>query len=234
MKTSQKSLLTLLGSLALMVVLAVTGTRIALSNADIPRSAVGSLYSVSPNLNGFDKVDASGKWEIELVQGDQWKVEINLDEFEEGDIGAFVTEQELILKQRSKPWVWKISSTPTARIEMPNLSGLDVSGAAEVEIDGFTGSKLNIDASGAVELSALSGRYDDLLLDGSGAVRVNFKDLTVTNAYVDVSGATDINLSMDGGKLTGEISGAGSLDYYGQVSEQNIEISGAGSVKHKN
>ena len=77
-----------------------------------------------------------------------------------------------------------------------------------------------------------SRRFDTLKLTISGAVAVDFGDVTFTDADVRASGASNVKLRMAGGKLTGNISGAGHITYSGTVSEQSISASGAVRVEH--
>jgi len=71
-----------------------------------------------------------------------------------------------------------------------------------------------------------------LVLDSSGASEVDFEDVTVTTATIDMSGAANLILTMDGGDLTGDISGAGNIKYYGTVATQDIDTSGAANVRY--
>ncbi len=67
----------------------------------------------------------------------------------------------------------------------------------------------------------------------SGAGNIDLGGVPVTNADIRVSGAGNIDLNMAGGKLTGSMSGAGSLDYVGTVSEQNVSSSGVVNIKRR-
>jgi hypothetical protein len=48
-----------------------------------------------------------------------------------------------------------------------------------------------------------------------------------------VSGAGNVKLRMAGGRLTGDVSGAANLEYYGPVSEQSVQQSGFVNVRRR-
>jgi hypothetical protein len=71
------------------------------------------------------------------------------------------------------------------------------------------------------------------MLDLSGVGNADLADVTVTDADVDVSGAGNVKLRMAGGRLTGGVSGAANLEYYGPVSEQSVQQSGFVNVRRR-
>ncbi|RKX85075.1 MAG: hypothetical protein DRP57_04580 [Spirochaetes bacterium] len=73
--------------------------------------------------------------------------------------------------------------------------------------------------------------YNALKLDINGGADINLKDVPVKDARIHLSGAANIVLSLKGGKLEGDISGAGMLKYYGTVKVKNIRTSGAVKIK---
>jgi hypothetical protein len=121
-----------------------------------------------------------------------------------------------------------------ATITMPALESLDLSGTSRVSFSGFDGSELTLDLSGAGALTGTASRFDTLTVDQSGAGSVDLADVPVTNANVDMSGAGSLTLRMAGGRLIGDMSGAASLDYFGTVSEETIDKSGAVNVRRRN
>ena len=65
----------------------------------------------------------------------------------------------------------------------------------------------------------------------SGAGSVDLDDVATTDAEVTASGATNVRLRMAGGRLTGHMSGAGNLVYFGTVSEQSVSSSGMVNIR---
>ena len=114
---------------------------------------------------------------------------------------------------------------------MPALEGIELSGASELTISGFSGDRLEITASGATEIDGSNGSYRELRLVVSGAGDVNLGEIVVDDARVVLSGAGDILLNMNGGVLSGTVSGAGQIRYRGTVREENVATSGFSSVE---
>jgi hypothetical protein len=121
----------------------------------------------------------------------------------------------------------------SARVVMPALEQLDLSGASKVELSGFQGSELEIDASGAVSIEGKDSRYDDLDLTMSGAGRTDLGGVTATDARINISGAHNVTLRMGGGVLSGDVSGASHVEYIGTVASQRVDTSGIARVEHR-
>ena len=102
------------------------------------------------------------------------------------------------------------------------------------DISGFESGALSLDVSGTGDVRGSASRFDALTLDVSGAVNVDLGDVPVANAEVDISGAGNVTLRMAGGRLTGELSGAANLNYYGTVSEASVETSGFVNLRRRN
>jgi hypothetical protein len=117
---------------------------------------------------------------------------------------------------------------------MPELAAAEVSAAGSLEFTGFSGQRLELDLSAAGQLEGHSGRYDTVVLDVSAAGRVDLRDVPVVNADVDLSGAARVVLTMSGGVLTGSLSGAGTIEYYGTIREQRVDVSGVGRIMSVN
>ena len=107
-------------------------------------------------------------------------------------------------------------------------------GASEAELSGFNGERLTITASGATEIDGEDGRYAALALNVSGAGDVDLRDVVATDARVTLSGAGEIKVGMNGGILSGSLSGAGNIEYYGTISENRVSIAGFGRVDQAN
>lgn len=234
MKQSQKSVLTVLGTFAAIIIVVAGYGRVAFSKLDITELSQQDKVFIAEDLTNFSSIKASGTWQVELVQNDTWAVETNSLDDIKGKVSITVEDNVLVLKQRGSGfWFDWNDDDLIAKVTMPTLTYLDLSGAADIQISGFSGEKLTIDVSGAAELDADNSQYEELLLDSSGAAEVDFKGMLVTDATVEISGAADLTLTMNGGELTGSIFGAGDIQYYGTVSKESIEVSGAGDISHK-
>jgi hypothetical protein len=113
-------------------------------------------------------------------------------------------------------------------VTMKELVSLEASGASDVTASGTTNGFVGLEASGAsdVEVSGVTTSYR---LDASGASSVDARDLVATDIDVDVSGASSVDLHSTG-TVTGEVSGASSLDVYGDPISVLVDSSGASSI----
>jgi hypothetical protein len=242
MRKSQIAVLSVLGALALLIVAAIIAARLIAARlesgayADEPRrpaDSTGPVTSDTHDLSGFDRVDARGMWEIEIKQGTAWDVALAYPDNTEDRPDVRVEDGRLILESERRRWSWfggGDDATLEATITMPALEGIDLSGASELTLSGFSGETLEITASGATEIDGSNGSYRELQLVVSGAGDVNLGELVVVDARVVLSGAGDIVLNMNGGVLSGTVSGAGQIRYRGTVSEENVVTSGFSSV----
>ena len=114
-------------------------------------------------------------------------------------------------------------------LRLPNLRGLDVSGAVRVTAWGIASKRLDVDASGACTV-VLAGQVNDLRLEGSGATEVQARALQGGDANVDVSGAGDIGVCVDDA-LRVDVSGASDVRYFGTPESVEQDVSGAGELR---
>lgn len=133
-------------------------------------------------------------------------------------------------------------------IELKDLNSLMVSGLGEIIMDSLTTSDLTLEMSGAgsIKLDDLTADSLDINVSGLGSVEVAGE---ATTASIDISGAGSVNapdlkiqtasVSVPGlgsatvwvtDELTGDISGAGSVNYYGNP-QVKTNSSGLGSFK---
>jgi hypothetical protein len=66
-------------------------------------------------------------------------------------------------------------------------------------------------------------------MDGSGAFDMDFHGNPVHFAEIKLSGSSAVDLTMAGGDLKGRISGR--VRYDGDIRDQEVNISGSGSIK---
>jgi hypothetical protein len=203
--------------------------------AEPPPELSGERGSRAVDYTGFDRVDVGGQWTVTIERGDAWRIALEAPVEILDDIEVERDGNELSVDYEGGwcPGCFRDERALEVTITMPALGSLDLSGATTASFAGFTGRALAVDVSGAVELRGTASRFDRLTLDLSGAGSVDLGDVTVTDAELDVSGAGNVTLRMAGGRLTGDMSGAANLEYYGTVSEEAIERSGFVNVTRR-
>jgi hypothetical protein len=232
MRNSQRAVLAVLGLVvALMVGVAVWFRIIAEPGPTLSGERVSRTF----DHTGFDGVEIAGQWQVVLERGDAWRVTVEMPAELASDVGVELVDDSLSLDAARGGWFGGFGDDDRfeATITMPALRQIDMAGAANVSFSGFDGAALAIDLAGAGNLRGTASRFDALTLDLSGVGNADLADVTVTDANVDISGAGNVKLRMAGGRLTGDVSGAGNLEYYGPVSEQSVQQSGFVNVRRR-
>lgn len=197
------------------------------------RSVVSSVVSATKSfdLKGFTGVSASGTWELTIKQGSAYSIEVTVPDniVDRLDIRTHGKILSIGLKPGTTPTNWRMS----AAVTMPSLDTVQLSGANRATFGGFSGGRLNVECSGAVSVVGSGGGYRNIKIDASGAASVDLRDLPTVDAEVHISGAGQADLQMQGGALTGQLSGAAKVIYWGSVSGQAIQTSGIGNVVHR-
>ena len=232
MRASQRAVATVLGLAVALIVGAAAWLRLT---AEPAPELSGERTSRTYDYSEFDGVAVQrGQWQVAIERGDAWGVTVELPVELIDDLQVEVEDGALSLGT-SGQWFRDFGDGNgfEARITMPELRELDLTSASSVTFAGFDGAALAIDMAGAGQLRGASSRFDDLTLDLSGVGNVELDDVSVTNADVDISGAGNVKLRMAGGRLTGDVSGAGNLEYSGTVSEQSVQSSGFVNVRRR-
>lgn len=250
MRQSQVVMLWALGILALVMIMLVGVGRAAVSSKENVQTDQTSHIDFSSradkdfNVRDFDSIKLIGGWKVKLEQGDDWHVELDYPRDMGKKLKVRVEDGRLILDPGdwNGNWTWnwgkngwnnKGKKVYSARIMMPHLKSLAISGASNLDLYGFTGDRLDITVSGAGNLEGDRGRYNNLSLTMSGAGNVNLRNMVFTDALVNLSGAGNVKLGMAGGILSGNLSGIGNIEYYGPVKDERVNISGFGRVHQK-
>jgi len=220
------------------------------SISQVSLTGSGNVVTREEAISDFDKVDISHSFDVDIKQGEAFSVLIRVDDnlVEQLQVEKFGST----LKIGLKPGVSIVSNaTLEAEITMPELTGVDISGASNATISGFKSTKnLNVDLSGASSLrgdieagdtsidlsgsseATMTGSGANLTLDASGSSDVDLSDFPVTDAEIDASGASTVKVNASG-RLDVDASGASDVYYLGNPSMGTIETSGASSVEPK-
>ena len=251
----KSELFTLGSGLVLVVLLAGCTLPEVISSRVTSITGSGNVVTQEEDITGFDKVDVSHAFKVDISQGQAFSVVIRIDD----NLVQYleVVKQGSTLKIGLKPGrrynTRKITRkiTMEAEVTMPELSGLELSGASQGTITGFESSKtLNVDLSGASHLRGdieagdawfdvsgasqmnLTGSAQDVVIDASGASQVDLSAFPVADAHVDASGASKATVNPSG-QLDVNASGASHVYYVGSPTLGKIDTSGASSVNRK-
>jgi len=128
----------------------------------------------------------------------------------------------------------EIEVSGASSVELLEISAGDiyfeVSGASNVAGDIAT-EDIDLDVSGASSVQ-LDGSASDIVIDASGASHLKLSGLTVNDANITLSGASDCTLNLNG-RLDIDLSGASKLEYIGEPTIEEMDITGASTLKKK-
>ena len=219
--------------------------------AQITLTGSGNVVTQEEAISGFDKVDISQSFSVDITQGENFRVVIRVDDN--------LIEHLNVVKQGS---TLKIGLDPNrsytirnatmeAEVTMPELVGLDLSGSSDAQVSGFNSSKsLVVDLSGNSgllgDIQAGDSRFDisgnssvtitgsagDVTVDASGSSEVDLTDFPASDGTVDASGASTVTVNLSG-RLNADASGSSDIYYLGNPTLGVIDTSGSSSIQPK-
>jgi hypothetical protein len=217
--------------------------------AQVTITGSGNVVTQEEDLTGFDKLDVSGSFNVDVMQGENFRVVVRVDDnlVEHLDI----VKQGSTLKIGLKPnRIYNIrNATMEAEVTMPELVGLDLSGSSEANISGFESTKsLVVDLSGNSELFGdiragdarfnlsgnssvtLTGSAADVEVDVSGSSDADLSEFPAADAIVDASGASTVSVNLSG-RLDADASGSSDVYYLGNPTLGRMDTSGSSTIQ---
>ncbi len=188
----------------------------------------GTAKSEQRNVSGFSKIDAGGAVNLEITTQGNFGVTVeaddNLLQYIKTDVSSGTLK--IYSEGRISP-----KTGINIKISMPELSGLDISGASKANVANAKADSLELKASGASKIK-IEGVAKSVKTDASGASSIDAENLRVENADVDSSGASKVTVSPSN-DLSADASGASSIYYTGEPKNIKQDASGASSIKKK-
>ena len=186
----------------------------------------GNLKTEEMDFSEFTRVEVGSAFEVEITQSDSYSVSITADDNLFKHIE--VSKEGKILKIGLKPRITFGSVTLKAKITMPQLRGLGLSGATRGTVSGFSSTEnLDIDVSGASSVELADVSAGDVKFDVSGASKVT-GDIIAGDTDFDIDGASTVQLEGSAGDMVVEAGGASRVKLSGfTINNANINLSGA-------
>lgn len=160
-------------------------------------------------LAGFTGIQAGNAFSIQVSREDSFKVQVTADDNLWDSLDISVSGTELHLQAR--PGVSVINSTLKAVVTLPQVSSLDVSGAANASIGGFN-----------------SDNGMTFTISGAGAVKID--DMKSGDTVFEISGAGNASGKISTAGIRFSASGGSRTDLSGTGTDGNIEASGGSRV----
>ena len=217
--------------------------------AQVTITGSGKVVTQEEAITGFDKVDISQSFSVDITQVESFSVVIRVDDN--------LAEHLHVVKQGSTLKIGLdpsrsytiVSATMEAEVTMPELLALDLSGSSEASVSGFESTKsLVVDLSGNSDLrgdiQAGDSRFDvsgnssvtiagsavDVSVDASGSSEADLADFPASDGVVNASGSSTVTVNLSG-KLDADASGASDIYYLGEPDLGEIDTSGSSSIQ---
>lgn len=206
-----------------------------------PRGETTRTY----DFRNFDELEVSDAIRVHVIAGTSFSVEATGERNDLDDLNIFVQDGKLTARYNNS---WRKRQRMDIDITMPDLSGVDFSGAIDAEINDFenlpsieielsgasqcdfegSGTTLKFDLNGASQLNAF-GKMKFLDGEASGASQLNAFQLETEESDLDVSGASNAKIWVTR-LLDVKASGASSVRYRGNPKVEK-EVTGGSSVR---
>jgi RNA polymerase sigma factor (sigma-70 family) len=198
----------------------------------------------------FNSVEIRSVFQVEITQGDTYQTSITADDNLFDYIKAAKEGSTLTLSLDSKDKSIHTKEHLKAKITMPTLRNLKMSGACHASVSGFKSmaevkiemdgasklkgnleaTKLALKVSGASHLN-LEGLAKEAKLEASGACHLDLDKFAIDQADIHLSGASHLTVQVKS-KLDYSVSGASHFRYRGEPMIGRSEKTGASHVGH--
>jgi hypothetical protein len=185
---------------------------IAFSAAGCGETITGSgrLTTETYDFAGFTDVDVRSAFEVEIANGDDYAVEVTVDDNIVDRLEVKLDGKTLFIGMEG-PHTY-LNTTQEAAVTMPALSRLELSGASSAAVGGFA-------SDGPLEL------------DLSGASSLDCSDMRSGSASFDLAGASSVACSdMETGDATFDLAGTSSVESTGSAADIDVKAAGASKV----
>ncbi|WP_439881916.1 PspC domain-containing protein [Pontibacter sp. MBLB2868] len=205
----------------------------------------------SYNYRDFSRLEISGPYHVQIVQGNNYSVRVRGDqddvrhmEFNKrGDKLSIETDERFFrLFDDREPVLIQITA--------PDFESIDLSGAIKADIGRIDTDRLNMSLSGAIKstanldvrdlkvdisgasISKFTGRANNFELDATGACGIDAVGLRANDVDLDLTGASVAEVYASS-SLRADASGTSHITYRGNPKETILDSSGPSSIKRR-
>jgi hypothetical protein len=208
----------------------------------------GNVVTREVDVSGFDRLEIGNAFNVDIRQGETFSVVVRVDDNLLDYLIVKKSGSTLKLGLKTGLTVGLQNTTQEARVTMPELTGLALSGAVLGTISGFQSTnRFDLDVSGASHLRGdieagdarfnvtgasgvtLRGSAGDLSVTARGASTVDLADFAVADAIVKAVGASHVTVKPDG-TLDADATGASNVYLAGDPRSGSWDAAGASSV----
>lgn len=246
MKTSNILILGFLIMIFLLISWFVGKASFHINTASVETS--GNMVTETRDLPSFNKIKVQGKFQVNLSQGANQRLEINADENIVPEVIAEVEGGELILRLKNQI---RDRDRVAVNIQLESLEALEFSAGAVVNTTGelkgndlfvnsYAGSQgslalqynnLNCESKAGSHMS-LSGNVDRVVIRSTAGSKIEAQNLQTRSSSIKGSAGSHVEISVSE-ILSADVSSGGALVYHGDPETKNLNASSGGSISKK-
>jgi phage shock protein PspC (stress-responsive transcriptional regulator) len=188
------------------------------------------------DLRDFDELEVTGKFDLRIINGGDYRVELVGPEKEKEKYKIYRTARTLVIEYQGSKRNWEVNDLGIEEmritVTMPSLEKLEATGFGNIRFDNFNGSDLEIESRGPIKIRGqigvqelsinltgkseadLSGHANNLNARIELASKLRAYNLDVVDAMIEVSGASNAKVNVSG-NLEIEEGVASDVDYRG-------------------
>jgi len=209
----------------------------------------GNVIDRDIKIVDFDSINVKGPFEVEIKEAPSYQVTISTD-------GNLISRVQVILERKTLKFGIEAPATffPTslkAKITLPKLAGINLSGAAKAAVSGFrTSDEVTLFLaggsllSGSLELGlprfylseasqlSLKGKGTRLELECKGGSKVDLGEFVLASAQVKLREASEAILNVSG-RLDVNLSSSSKVYYLGNPIISDASISGDSTMMRR-
>lgn len=190
----------------------------------------GSVISETRYLSAISSVNLNGSEDLEIIPSSENKIIVTgyqnlVPEFETNVSGSTLNLEfdDKFFNVRNNNIKLTLYTT--------NMSRLDINGSGNATIkDSLKSDNLYISVNGSGNVYAYANYMENITVSVNGSGNINARQATGQNVNARISGSGNIEISVLE-KLDAKISGSGEINYWGNPSVVNADISGSGKIR---
>lgn len=171
------------------------------------------------SLRNFDEIEISGKFDVKIINGDNYNIELIGPEREKSRYNIYRSGHALVIEyagRRDFDWKVKDLNIQEMRINvtMPDLEKIEAAGYGTIRFDNFHNNEMELESHGPIRIrgqlntqrlnvrltgnseAELSGRAEKMNARMEFASRLRAYDLEVNDAIVEVVGASSAKVNV--------------------------------------
>ena len=211
-------------------------------------SGNGKMIEKTRTVGSFDGVGVSGSFDVFLVEGNEGKIELSVEENLEPYLVTEVNSGSLKIKWKKGVNI-RTSKSTKVTVHFKKLNSVALAGSGDIiSKDKISTDRLDVAVAGSGDIKLdVNAQSVDAAISGSGDIELSGKatefeaavagsgdieayDLASEKAELKISGSGTIQCSVEK-EIVARISGSGDIKYKGNPRIEDIKVSGSGSVK---